>query len=208
MSELLALSIGIQARPSALDPDACAFRVSRSMLAGGAVEFRPGDRDARLVAALEELDGVAAADLAENVAMVRKDAAAAWNTLVPAIAATIRTHVAAGPTGEPVKPEDEPAAGGPRSSEAVLRLARELVESQFNPAIASHGGEIRVIDFGDGQLHVEMLGGCQGCAASQMTLRQGLTSLIRQHLPEVRDIVDATDHAAGASPYYAKAGPR
>jgi Fe/S biogenesis protein NfuA len=47
-----------------------------------------------------------------------------------------------------------------------------------------------------------MMGGCQGCAASAMTLRQGIERMVREEIPEVRDIVDLTDHDAGANPYY------
>ncbi|MBW3656970.1 MAG: NifU family protein, partial [Gemmatimonadetes bacterium] len=40
------------------------------------------------------------------------------------------------------------------------------------------------------------------CAASAMTLRQGIERMVREEIPEVRDIVDLTDHDAGANPYY------
>jgi Fe-S cluster biogenesis protein NfuA len=52
-------------------------------------------------------------------------------------------------------------------------------------------------------LYVRLSGGCQGCAASKLTLNQGVEVLVRKTVPEVRDIVDVTDHAAGRSPYYA-----
>ena len=48
-----------------------------------------------------------------------------------------------------------------------------------------------------------MSGGCQGCASSQVTLRQGVEIMVRNVAPEVVEIVDATDHAAGKTPYYA-----
>jgi len=47
-----------------------------------------------------------------------------------------------------------------------------------------------------------MSGGCQGCAASSVTLRQGFEVMVRRVAPEIVDIVDTTDHAAGEKPFY------
>jgi Fe/S biogenesis protein NfuA len=71
-----------------------------------------------------------------------------------------------------------------------------------NPRIASHGGAVELVDVADDVIYVRMMGGCQGCAASAMTLRQGIERMVREEIPEVRDIVDLTDHDAGANPYY------
>jgi len=49
-----------------------------------------------------------------------------------------------------------------------------------------------------------MSGGCQGCAASNVTLRQGFEVMVRRVAPEIADIVDTTDHAAGAKPFYGR----
>ena len=47
-----------------------------------------------------------------------------------------------------------------------------------------------------------MSGGCQGCASSQVTLRQGVEVMVRMVAPEVVEIVDTTDHAAGTTQFY------
>ena len=78
----------------------------------------------------------------------------------------------------------------------------ELFEEQINPALASHGGFVRLVKVEGRDVHVEMGGGCQGCASSKATLRYGVESAIRRVAPQVRQIVDVTDHAAGANPYY------
>lgn len=78
----------------------------------------------------------------------------------------------------------------------------EILDSQINPAIASHGGQIHLVDVKDTELFIEMSGGCQGCAMSRMTLRQGVERMIRQSVPEVTEIHDVTDHASGENPYF------
>jgi Fe/S biogenesis protein NfuA len=78
-----------------------------------------------------------------------------------------------------------------------------LLDEQVNPAIAAHGGRIDLVDVKGTEVYMQMSGGCQGCAMSRMTLRQGVERQIRQAVPEVTAIHDVTDHAAGENPFYA-----
>jgi Fe/S biogenesis protein NfuA len=64
-----------------------------------------------------------------------------------------------------------------------------------------HGGFVKLVKVEDRDVFLEMGGGCQGCAASQATLRQGIEAAIRDVAPQVRNVVDVTDHAAGTNPY-------
>ena len=52
---------------------------------------------------------------------------------------------------------------------------------------------------------VTMGGGCQGCAVSALTLREGIQKSILEHVPEITEVVDATDHDAGVNPFYTDA---
>ena len=80
-----------------------------------------------------------------------------------------------------------------------------LLDTTINPAIAMHAGEIQLIDVKDGIVYVSMAGGCQGCGAADATLRAGVEQLIREEIPEVKELRDTTDHASGSNPYYAPA---
>ncbi len=79
---------------------------------------------------------------------------------------------------------------------------REVLDSQINPAIASHGGAITLVDVRDTEIYLEMSGGCQGCAMSRMTLRQGVERMVLQAVPEITIIHDVTDHASGENPFF------
>lgn len=61
----------------------------------------------------------------------------------------------------------------------------------LRPYIASHRGSVEIIDFdeGDGTLLLRLGGTCQGCAASTITLKQGIEVRMREHVPEVRSVV-------------------
>jgi Fe/S biogenesis protein NfuA len=84
----------------------------------------------------------------------------------------------------------------------IADRVQAILEQQVNPSIASHGGRIDLVDVDETEVYMRMSGGCQGCAMSRMTLRQGVEKMIRQAVPEVTAIHDVTDHSAGESPYF------
>ncbi len=77
-----------------------------------------------------------------------------------------------------------------------------VLDQAVNPALASHGGYAALVNIEESTVYVTMGGGCQGCAASAMTLRDGIKSMLMNALPEITDVIDATDHAAGENPFY------
>jgi Fe/S biogenesis protein NfuA len=85
----------------------------------------------------------------------------------------------------------------------IAEQVAQLLEQSVNPALASHGGYATLVGVDDdNNVYVTMGGGCQGCSASAATLKDGIRSAIMEHIPEVREVVDATDHAAGENPFY------
>jgi Fe/S biogenesis protein NfuA len=79
---------------------------------------------------------------------------------------------------------------------------KHVIEMQINPSIASHGGRVTLVEVRDDVVYLEMMGGCQGCGMAAVTLAQGIRRILMETLPEIRDIVDVTNHEAGANPYY------
>ena len=79
-----------------------------------------------------------------------------------------------------------------------------VLEQSVNPAIASHGGraDLVALNEDDGTAYLRLSGGCQGCAMSQMTLRQGIESALLEEVPELTRILDVTDHGSGENPFY------
>lgn len=89
------------------------------------------------------------------------------------------------------------------SGDFVARIQAHL-DQEINPAVAAHGGKITALDFKDGTLTIQMSGGCQGCASSAATLKQGVERTVKAAFPEVKVIDDGTDHTAGKNPFYKK----
>ena len=102
------------------------------------------------------------------------------------------------PDAETAKASVENA--GPQG--ALAERVSQILETEINPAIASHGGVINLVDVQGTEIFIEMAGGCQGCAMSRMTLRQGVERMVSQAVPEVTAIHDVTDHDSGDNPYF------
>jgi len=78
----------------------------------------------------------------------------------------------------------------------------QVLEEQINPAIASHGGSAELVAVEDSIAYLRLSGGCQGCGMASVTLSQGIEVAILDSVPEITEVVDVTDHASGANPYY------
>jgi Fe/S biogenesis protein NfuA len=79
---------------------------------------------------------------------------------------------------------------------------QRLLDTQINPAVASHGGYVTLLDVKDDIAYIALGGGCQGCGMADVTLKQGIEVVIKEEVPEIRQIIDTTDHASGTNPYY------
>jgi Fe-S cluster biogenesis protein NfuA len=69
-------------------------------------------------------------------------------------------------------------------------------------SIANHGGKISIEEIIQGTLYISISGGCQGCASSQVTLRQGLEVILKKIAPKIEEVVDTTNHSAEKQPFY------
>lgn len=190
----------IRAQSTPSDANALGFVLDAPLQEGAAQGHAPLDPDAPLARALFAIDGVDQVHVAGAVIWVRKQVEAEWALLKPIIAEAIRTVLdqTDAPLGKKAIVDDPDVS--------MLNAVETLLEQQVNPSVAAHGGHIAVDRVENATVYLRMSGGCQGCAASSATLRQGVERMLRAALPDIRDIVDVTDHAAGANPFYASDG--
>jgi Fe-S cluster biogenesis protein NfuA len=136
--------------------------------------------------------------VAGNV-LVGKTPDASWPELRPPIAAIVRSQLL---TGMPAVLQAPQAIGAGRRTDTEIReVVQSLLDREVNPSVAAQGGAIALVEVKGGRLYIEMSGGCQGCASSQVTLRQGFERMVRRVVPEVVEIIDVTDHAGGQAPF-------
>ena len=78
-----------------------------------------------------------------------------------------------------------------------LQDIQNFLDDYINPALKGHGGFLT-----SQNLYVELGGGCQGCTSSRDTLQVQIKTFLGEEFPELKEIIDITDHAAGKNPYY------
>lgn len=194
-----AQKINITAEPQVI-PSNCLFRVDRSLFVGTIYVSDPAWAQqwaplaAALFTAVPELKGVRIADAEVVISMqkVPED----WRTVARTAGQAIRAHLQGG--GPAVLPGAVEALSG---HDLMRHRAQKVIDEQLNPMLSSHGGwvEIQASDAQD--LYVNMAGGCQGCSSAAYTMKQGVEVALRQAVPEIENIYDATDHASGRNPY-------
>jgi Fe-S cluster biogenesis protein NfuA len=179
--------------------DRCAFTVDRPVLAGESAFFADPEQAKRhspLAADLLAIPGVESALIADNTVTVGAAHEVDWPSL--GIGNVIRRNLRSG------LPAVSPDYFAQMPSEADLKWAiGDLLEREINPAVGQHGGWVELIDVRRNNVYLRLGGGCQGCGAADVTLKQGIEKAIRGLAPSVGEILDTTDHAAGRNPFYA-----
>lgn len=87
----------------------------------------------------------------------------------------------------------------------LIERVRYVLESEVNPKVAAHGGRVSLLEIdADGVVLLQFGGGCHGCGMVDVTLKNGVEKTLRERVPEITAVRDATDHAGGSNPYYRK----
>jgi Fe/S biogenesis protein NfuA len=108
-----------------------------------------------------------------------------------------------GGTGFEVRNPNVRQLGEAEPTGPLAERVKQVLETRVNPAVASHGGNIALVDVDESDVYLELGGGCQGCGMARVTLKQGVEKMLREAIPDIGQVIDITDHAAGANPYYA-----
>ncbi|HSG89149.1 MAG TPA: Fe-S biogenesis protein NfuA [Pseudomonadales bacterium] len=77
-----------------------------------------------------------------------------------------------------------------------------VLYNEVNPSLASHGGQVSLVEVVEGEAVLQFGGGCQGCAAVDMTLKEGVEKTLMSQVPDLVGIRDATDHSVRENAYY------
>jgi len=88
------------------------------------------------------------------------------------------------------------------ASDPLAAQVQSVLVHHVNPGIAAHGGRAELVGVKDDVVYVAMGGGCQGCSMAAVTLKQGIEQILKQMIPRIKAVVDATDHALGSNPFY------
>ena len=109
------------------------------------------------------------------------------------------------PTGGQLTIKAPGIKGNEPGKEAAIEDRVEwLLQTEINPALASHGGRVALIEVTEQkEVILQFGGGCQGCGMADVTMKQGIEQTLKRNIPEVTAVKDVTDHSCGTNPYYA-----
>jgi Fe-S cluster biogenesis protein NfuA len=192
--------IPVTAQVSPANPAVCAFTVGRPLFPGDSYNCASPEmaKGSPLLEALFALEGVSQVWVSEDRLTVQKNSDEEWPILGKRIAKTVRDLLREGR-----QPLVAPARARTGVEAHIRKRVREVLEAEINPSLAAHGGRVDVADVKGTTVNLIMSGGCQGCGSAAVTMRQGVERAIFSQIPEVTEVSDVTDHAAGQNPYYA-----
>lgn len=90
----------------------------------------------------------------------------------------------------------------PNADASVVERVQYLLDSEINPMLAAHKGQVALEEVtAEGVVRLRFGGGCHGCGMVDVTLKQGIEKTMMERIPEITAVRDATDHATGEAPY-------
>ncbi len=175
------------------NPDVIKFLPGKTVLDTGTKEFRT-EAEAKtspLAEALYGIDGVTGLFFGSDFLTVRRspDSERIWAELKPPILSAIMDFYT---SGQPILRETAKVEETVYEGELgqIVAEIKDLLDTRVRPAVAQDGGDIEFdrFDMDSGTLYLHMRGACSGCPSSSATLRQGVESLMKHYVPEVKAI--------------------
>lgn len=185
------------------NPSTMKFVANKHLLGiGDSAEFHSGASAKGYSPLAEELfklpfvDGVF---IASNFVTITKTDNLSWDFITMELREFIREWIADGKDVlVMMPPKDSQPAASEESNAAPKKVfapseyddaISDLLDEYVRPAVANDGGAIDFRGFEDGVVTVTLKGSCSGCPSSTATLKGGIEQLLKQHLPEVKEVV-------------------
>jgi Fe-S cluster biogenesis protein NfuA len=191
-------TIRVDAEVSVVSPEQCTFKVTETLYPEHSAHFsnKEQSQGSPLIDKLFDLGNVNDV-LVSNDKLTINLNSGTWEDTVPNVGAAIHAVLTSG--GAPIS---EAVTSSLLPPDEVKSQVQKILDDLVNPAVASHGGFVNLVDVSENNVVLEFGGGCQGCGMANVTLKYGVERTIREHVPGVGQIMDTTDHATGANPYY------
>ena len=192
--------IRITVEPSPTHANVCRYVVDPAIYPEGAVYFASDEKAAGspIAESLFEISEVNEIVIAGSTITLTAEEAVDWEAISSDVAQRIRDQIN---SGTPAVSEE--ITKNLPTSESLRERVQDVIDTAINPAVAAHGGVVNLLDVKNNTIYLEFGGGCQGCGMVSVTLKYGVERIIRERIPELGQILDTTDHAAGDNPYYA-----
>ncbi|HLV41686.1 MAG TPA: NifU family protein [Brumimicrobium sp.] len=134
---------------------------------------------------------------ANNFVSITKDDSLAWDYITTELRDYIRNYIADGKQVITKIPEEKPAIEvedktidtSNYSPSELDDTIKALLDEYVKPIVEGDGGAIEFRNYKDGVVTVVLKGACNGCPSSTVTLKSGIEQILKQHIPEITDVV-------------------
>jgi Fe/S biogenesis protein NfuA len=90
----------------------------------------------------------------------------------------------------------------PDKDDPLSERIKYMIAAEVNPSLASHGGFVELVEItSEMDIVLNFGGGCQGCSGVKVTLKNGVEAQMKSMFPEIRHILDVTDHSVKENAY-------
>ena len=191
-------TIRVDVDVSMVSPEQCTFKVSEPLYPEHSAHFpsKEQSQGSPLIDKLFDLGNINDI-LVSNDKLTLNLKSGTWEDTAPGVGAIIHGVLTSGDA-----PVSQAVTDAMLPSDEVRARVQKVLDDLINPAVASHGGFVNLVDVMENNVILQFGGGCHGCGMANVTLKYGVERTIREHVPGVGEVLDSTDHAAGVNPYY------
>ena len=175
------------------NPSSMKFVLNNFLLEEGSVEYTNKKQagECPLAVQLFSFSGISGIFITTNFITISKSTDIDWHELIPMLREFIKSYIESNQpvfTGSINKIAD-PAIERTHSSSAIESKIIETLDEFVKPAVEQDGGAIHFKSFEDGIVTLILKGSCSGCPSSAITLKNGIENLLKQLIPEVKEVV-------------------
>lgn len=177
------------------NPNSLKYKVGKMLIPGGSANFptkESAEARSPLARRIFNVPGVLGVFIGSDFFTVSREEGIAWGDINTHLAPALEQFFE---SGEPVlqgkAPAEKPMLGDVSTSPELVARINELLDEKIRPAVAQDGGDIIYRGFENGTVFLEMHGACSSCPSSTATLKAGVETMLRQHLPDVVHEVQA-----------------
>ena len=175
------------------NPASMKFVLNSYLLLEGSVEFTSKEqaKECPLALQLFSFSGISGVFITANFITISKSSDIDWYELMPIYREFIKSYMESDEPvfiGEVAKVAD-PTIERTHSASALESKIIETLDEYIKPAVEQDGGAIHFKSFDDGIVTLVLKGSCNGCPSSSVTLKNGIENLLKQLIPEVKEVV-------------------
>jgi Fe-S cluster biogenesis protein NfuA len=175
------------------NPASMKFVLNSYLLEEGSVEYMSKEqaKECPIAQQLFSFSGVSGVFITANFITISKNNDVDWFELMPIFREFIKTYIESEQpvfTGKNEKVSDE-LIERTHSGSALESKIIEALDEYVKPAVEQDGGAIHFKSFDEGTVTLILKGACSGCPSSSVTLKNGIENLLKQLIPEVREVV-------------------